>query len=370
MVVAAALVRHGRLLAARRSGPADLVGGWELPGGKVEPEENEPQALLREIREELGCDVRAVRRLDVEVPLGRWVLRCWQAELVAGEPVPHEHTALRWVAPEELGEVAWLPADVPFVDRLRESLLDGAPMPGNVGGAVRIGATVRRPTGPWTPAVHVLLDYLAEAGLEHVPRALGTDERGREVLTYLPGRSVDVDGEVVGDDLLAQAARWLRRMHDAVAGYRPRGARWRNLDRQLRPGEIVCHHDPGAYNWVVQGDRFAGLVDWDMAGPGRPLDDLAFMAWSSVPLYREVPVTDVVRRLHLMARSYGEVDPVDLLVAVEGRMRSAGDRITAGQRAGDPGMLNLLRAGEPARMLARLDRLRERLPAIRAALAR
>ncbi len=81
---------------------------------------------------------------------------------------------------------------------------------GNVGGAVRVGDTVRRATGPWTPAVHALLNYLADAGLTGIPRVLGFDDRGREILEYLPGTSY---GEEVPDDVLADG--------DAVAGRVP-----------------------------------------------------------------------------------------------------------------------------------------------------
>src|SRR5882757_4970271 len=70
---------------------------------------------------------------------------------------------------------------------------------GNIGGAVRVGSTVRRPTGPWTPAVHGLLNHLAAAGLAGVPRVLGFDDRGREILDFLPGEAY---GEQVPDEVL------------------------------------------------------------------------------------------------------------------------------------------------------------------------
>lgn len=245
-----------------------------------------------------------------------------------------------------------------------------SPLPGgNVGGAVRVGDTVRRPTGPWTPAVHTLLDHLHRAGLDSIPTVLGTDDQAREILTYLPGRAVDVDTEVVPDALLSAAAAWLRRFHDAVRDFRPAGAvRWRHGAGTLAADEIVCHHDPGAYNWIVDGDRLVGMVDWDMAAPGRPIDDLAFMAWSAVPLFRPLPVSDVARRLRLMAEAYGGVSPSTLLAHVERRMRRATETIEAGQRRGDPGMLNLATVGEPARTRSRLERLRARVPDIEAAL--
>ncbi len=114
LVVAAAIVRDGLLLAARRTQPPHLAGGWELPGGKVEPGESDEAALLREIREELGVDVRLVRRVGADWPLGRYVLRVWLAEVVgAGEPAALEqHDALQWVPFDGVSGVAWLPGDL------------------------------------------------------------------------------------------------------------------------------------------------------------------------------------------------------------------------------------------------------------------
>ena len=372
LVAGVAIVRHGRVLAARRTHPAELAGRWEFPGGKVDPGESEEAAAVREIREELGCQIEVVRRLPGEQPLDRgFLLRVYEATLRAGEPIPHEHDAIRWLGPEELDDVDWLAAEMPFVAALREPLLDGAPLDlGNVGGAVRIGSTVRRPIGRWTPAVHALLAHLHAAGLDGVPRVLGRDAREREILSYLPGRSIDTMREITSDAVLADGVRWLRRFHDAVASFRPDPALpWRNqTGRDLEPGEIVCHHDTGAYNWRVQGERVTGVVDWDMAGPGRPIEDLAFIAWNTLPLAKPIPIDESARRLRLMADAYGGIDPAAIADAVVPRMTSAGDRIEAGQRAGDPGMLNLAKVGEPARMRRILARLEDRLPSIRAEL--
>lgn len=241
---------------------------------------------------------------------------------------------------------------------------------GNVGGAVRVGDTVRRPTGPWTPAVHALLDHLNRTGLDSIPAVHGIDERGREILSYLPGRAVDVDIEIVPDTLLAAAVEWLRRFHEAVRDYRPAGpVRWRNGTWTLAADEIICHHDPGAYNWIVEGDRLVGVVDWDMAAPGRPIDDLAFMAWNVIPLHQPLPHEYVAARLRLMAARYGGVSPVDLLEHAARRMRRATDTIETGQRRGDAGMLNLARLGEPARTRRRIDDLLRRRPEVEQLLA-
>lgn len=378
MVVGVAVVEHGRVLAARRTTPLSAAGSWELPGGKVEPGESIEGAAVREVAEELDCTVAVRRPLAASSTLAPGlVLRVVLARLVDGEPVPREHDALRWLGPEELREVPWLAADEPFLAELEQVLLDGERFEGgNVGGATRIGLTVRRPTGPWSEAVHALLAHLRARGLDGVPQVLGTDARGREVLTYLPGRGL-TGAELPSDALLADAVAWIRRFHDAVADFRPRGAiRWRTTERMLADDEIVCHNDAAGYNWTFVGDRVIGMLDWDMAGPGRPVDDLAFIAWSTLPLHRPLPTPDVVRRLELMARAYGRshgeraLSALAILDAVEPRMRAATDRIEDGQRRGDPGMLNLLLVGEPARTRAWLDEMRSRLPAIRAALAR
>ena len=87
-----------------------------------------------------------------------------------------------------------------------------------------------------------------------------------------------------------------------------------------------------------------------------------------MPLFRDVPVEDVVRRLRLVAQIYGGVDPCDLIRASVERMADACERIATGQAAGDPGMLALGRDGEPARTRDRIARVRIRLPAITSAL--
>lgn len=121
VVVGAAIIRDRHLLAARRSAPWDLAGGWELPGGKVEAAESEVEALVRECREELGVSVHAGERVPGEWVLrDNLVLRVYLATIIAGEPQPLEdHDELRWLPAARLDEVAWLPADVPAVAAVR-----------------------------------------------------------------------------------------------------------------------------------------------------------------------------------------------------------------------------------------------------------
>ncbi|AWT45279.1 MULTISPECIES: (deoxy)nucleoside triphosphate pyrophosphohydrolase [Streptomyces] len=119
VVVGAALLDGGRLLAARRSAPPELAGRWELPGGKVEPGEHPETALTRELHEELGVIADPVERVPGEWPLKPpYVLQVWTARLRPGSARPRplqDHDALRWLTPGELWDVPWLDQDVPAV---------------------------------------------------------------------------------------------------------------------------------------------------------------------------------------------------------------------------------------------------------------
>lgn len=117
IVVGGAVVHDGRLLAARRTAPPELAGRWELPGGKVEPGEAVPDALVRELREELGVTVRPLERVPGAWPVGAGrELHIWTAALAAGTPRPlQDHDELRWVTPAEAASLDWLPPDRPAV---------------------------------------------------------------------------------------------------------------------------------------------------------------------------------------------------------------------------------------------------------------
>ena len=121
VIVAAVIVRDGRVLGCERAAPPEVAGRWEFPGGKVEPGETDAEALARECAEELGVRVAVGERVGPDVPLahGRAVLRVFAVTLLNGdEPRALEHTAMRWLAADELNSVPWLPADRPIVAEL------------------------------------------------------------------------------------------------------------------------------------------------------------------------------------------------------------------------------------------------------------
>ncbi|GAA1404531.1 NUDIX domain-containing protein [Catellatospora coxensis] len=128
IIVGAAIIADGRVLACERSEPAEVAGRWEFPGGKVEPGETEHDALVRECEEELGVTVEVGERVGQDVLLGhgRAVLKVYTARLVEGVPQLIEHAEFRWLAAHELHTVPWLPADAPIVAALPKFMGDGA----------------------------------------------------------------------------------------------------------------------------------------------------------------------------------------------------------------------------------------------------
>ena len=144
VVVGAAILDGGKVLAACRTAPPALAGKWELPGGKVEPKETDEAALVRECREELGVDVLLGSRVGRDWPIGATaVLRVWFATIARGELVSREHAELRWLTVEELRDVDWLAPDLPIVAKLAAMMVDlpavATPRrpPGGIDGPVR-----------------------------------------------------------------------------------------------------------------------------------------------------------------------------------------------------------------------------------------
>ena len=121
-VVAAIIVHDGKILATQR-GYGDYAGGWEFPGGKIEPGEQPEEALRREIREELDAEIEVGRHLvtvSYEYPEFFLHMQCFVCAL-AGSMKLLEHSAARWLTRETLESVDWLPADIEVVRAIEES---------------------------------------------------------------------------------------------------------------------------------------------------------------------------------------------------------------------------------------------------------
>jgi len=241
---------------------------------------------------------------------------------------------------------------------------------GNVSTVVRVGDTVRRTTGPWSPSVHELLLHLESVGFDYAPRFLGIDERGREVLTFIPGETVG-DTEpwpqwAWSDETLGQVARILRDYHAAVATFRPDRTSWRFVTAAVGDDEVVCHNDVAPYNLVMRDGRVAGIIDWDLAGPAVPTADLAFVAWTFAPVTTDASGSmlgaprDVVRRLRLLCDEYGLTNRTGFLELVAARMRASIEGVEAKVAAGEEAFVRLVRDGHLARMKADAQLLEER----------
>ena len=233
--------------------------------------------------------------------------------------------------------------------------MEEQPLGGNLSASVRVGDSVRRRWGQWTPAVHVLLAYLRRAGFDAAPEPLENDEQGRAVLRFIPGDVhlgwPDPMPTWVYEDesTLVAAARLLRRYHDSLAGFvAPQDARWRIVS----PGkhEVICHNDWAPYNALFRGHEPVVMIDWDSAGPGSRVWDVARSAYCWVPLYPKEdgtgnnPVLALSKRASRLAtfcRAYGQVTPAEAIAVLLEQLPFFADFIQREADSGDPGFAKI-----------------------------
>lgn len=114
--------RKNKIFATAR-GYGDLKGGWEFPGGKVEPGETPQQALKREIMEELSTEIKVGELIDTieyDYPTFHLSMDCFWAEVITGQLELKEAEAAKWLTKDQLESVAWLPADITLIDKIRQ----------------------------------------------------------------------------------------------------------------------------------------------------------------------------------------------------------------------------------------------------------
>ena len=196
------------------------------------------------------------------------------------------------------------------------SIADGATITGSVTMVERIGDTVRRPMGYSSPAVHALLRHLERVGVGGAPRALGVDDEGREVLTYLQDESAlrSWPPVLLSDWGIVTLANWLREYHRLVVRFVPlTDSQWMIPELRREPRQIVRHRDLGPWNSIWQRESLVGFIDWDKTEPGYPVQDVDQLVWYETgPIgprrksdYGFDPIPDVHHRFALVCYLFG-----------------------------------------------------------------
>jgi Ser/Thr protein kinase RdoA (MazF antagonist) len=235
------------------------------------------------------------------------------------------------------------------------------PLPGGIrhGQTVRVGDTVRKPAGPWTPTIHALLKHLSARGFP-VPQPLGIDEKRREILSFIDGRASHwpwpdylktLDG-------IERVGAMLRRYHEVVADFAPASpCIWQDCESRPPIGnEIVCHGDFGPYNIIWRNSEIVGVIDWEFARPALPMRDLAWAALTAIPLrVDEGDPTIVFRptlaearlRLQSLLSAYGYSHRSEVIDAAIILREEMTDKITTRGTQGLEPWQALLAAGVP-----------------------
>ena len=203
----------------------------------------------------------------------------------------------------------------------------------------RVGDTVRRRQGDRAEYVHEVLGHLESRGWAGAPRFLGVDDTGREILSYLEGHvaweiAAQPD-DIWGHASLAQGAALLRELHDLTEG------------TPLADGaEAVCHNDLSPRNSVYRdcgdGLRPVAFIDWDLAAPGRRLDDLAQMCWQYTGL-GQAPISAIEAGglLRVICDGYGLRDRTGVVETVLWWQDRCWRDLRERADAGDPGGVEL-----------------------------
>lgn len=123
--VVASVIFDGNLILATQRGYGKFAGLWEFPGGKIEEGESDVQAVKREIREELTVEIEVgelLKTIEYDYPDFQIKMNCYKSKIVSGEIKLLEHLNYKWVGKDNIMDLDWLPADLEFVQELKELL--------------------------------------------------------------------------------------------------------------------------------------------------------------------------------------------------------------------------------------------------------
>lgn len=252
---------------------------------------------------------------------------------------------------------------------MSETVLEG----GDLNVVVRVGDTVRRPMGEWSPAVHALLRHFEAADFDGAPRFLGIDEQGREILSFVEGEAA-LAPLPAGDEVLVELARLIRSAHDAVAGFEPPAdASWFSGGE----GPIICHRDLFPPNVILRKGKPVALVDWDLAGPAEPIHDVISAAMHWAPLRTDaekwgLPPDRQPERVRILCDAYElSADDRARFVDVSLKVRRGGYELhkRLGGEERRPGWREMWDAGSGETILGNLFLLERLRPELEAALA-
>ena len=204
---------------------------------------------------------------------------------------------------------------------------------GNISRVMKDGRTVLRSTGAWSPFVHQLLQHLAAAGFTEAPvfiEQVGAQER----LSFVEGEvgNDPLKAYMQTDQALIEAAQLLRRLHDCTQNFViPADAAF--MLPVMTPHEVICHNDFAPYNCVYRNGHLVGVIDFDTAGPGTRLWDMAYAVYRFVPLTNDQhclengwnPIPDRRVRLKLFCDAYELQDRGELVSTVKRRLQALVD---------------------------------------------